>query len=177
MAEVLIPERIQQLIDKWANDPSSLDLPFQTFVDSWANDPTCAIVRWCRDQENIPLREAFERFIPILEKRIEIARVCYYHIGFLVPEYVKEQWFNIVCLESRQAVEMWLEDTTTNDAQDLTLELLFRDPVSGVPNYCDAIDSGDMVRKKTQQRVYNAESEIVVGILHGTDRRYTTNLC
>lgn len=177
MDEILIPPKLQSLIDKWVNDENSLKEPFQTFVDSWANDEGCSITRWCRDQENIVLKEAFESFIPLLNRSPEIARVCYYHIGWLVPDYVKKQWFEIICKESIQAVLMWLEDTTTSADQDKILETIFRDPISGVPEYCFSIDKGEFVRKKINQRIYNEDSEIVLGILNGTDHRCTTNIC
>lgn len=152
------------------------DEPFQAFVDLWAVIPDCAFVRWCRDQGAITFREGRERFVKVIARDPELARVCHYHIGWLVSPTIALEWVEAVAGNPASAGKMFLDDTTTTAEQDEILIASFSNTETGAPAYADAIKSGRVTRKKTTQQYFNADSEIVRGLVNGDISRGSANL-
>lgn len=93
------------------------------------------------------------------------AFLCHYNIGFLVSYDIRIEWTLGICKNPAIAANLWIEDETLTDEQDEILFNCISDPVYGLPNYINEINAGRLTRKKTSQKLYNENSEIVGGII------------
>lgn len=148
-------------------DKHNRDSLFSVFLEDWKQSEDCSLYRWCAEQDVSTLGEALDRFDKLLSRQPEIARVVHYHIGFLVEPEIRNRWFEYVHSNSVECAVMYIENETLTDEQDKQLLAIVCDPRNGAPAYANAIASGELVRKKTERKPYNEDSEIVQGILNG----------
>lgn len=161
MSDIQNNPKILSLVDKWQGEGK-----FQDFVNEWHLNEHCALSKWCRSQGDITTAEGRRRFTEVIKNNSIWARVCYYHIGFMVSSKVRLVWIGAVARNSCEAAKMWLEDETLSDEHLAILENAFNNPESGCPSYAEKIKSGELKRKSLIKKLVNEDSEIIQGIIN-----------
>lgn len=165
----MVPNRINVLHNRYS---STEDV--QEFLSQWAFSDECETAVWVRSLGELTTGDCRELFKTMIDVDHNLARIARFDIGFMVVEEVRLEWTTYAARNSVEAAKLWLDDVTLSDEEDLILEASFRDPITGAPLYCKAIDTGRLVRKKdpASPSIYNPHSDIAKAIIAGTLEEY-----